>query len=432
MRVRRILFLSLVLSAPLAAQDTIPPRGVRLGLTYPAGTNPGIAVLPVRGDHGDSVRAILQRDLDFSDRITLVGLNADELPPVSGEPNFELFAKLNVTGVVAATVTSDGLHVTVYDVSKKNPMQVLPGIALPSPALSAEWRMAVHRAADDIELWARGVRGISATRIAFARAGRLWLADSDGESAAPVAGTDGALVAAWDPSGTSLAFNLLATVGAGIAIRDLSTGTTRRLTQPSRSGAYGAPVFSPDGTTLLYSYGEDGTDLWSIDLTTANPRPMRRTFGRGSQINTSPSFSPDGSRIVFMSDRLGHPEVYISDADGSNAEPLTPWVFGDQLQRTNPSWSPDGLRVAYQSRTDGEFQLMTISPTGKSINALTNDTQNEDPSWAPDGRHLVFTSRRAGTDQLWVLDTESGRIRQLTRGSSASKASAWSPPLFKR
>jgi TolB protein len=75
---------------------------------------------------------------------------------------------------------------------------------------------------------------------------------------------------------------------------------------------------------------------------------------------------------------------------------------------------------------------MTISPTGKNVNALTSASQNEDPSWAPDSRHLVFTSRRTGTDQLWVLDTESGRLRQLTHGTAASKAGAWSPLLFKR
>jgi TolB protein len=428
-----LVWLSLVASAPLLAQDSVA-KGVRLGLTYPAGTSPGIAILPVRGDHGDSVRAILQNDLDLGDRVTIVGQNAGDLPPVIGEPNLDLFAKLNVVGVVEATITADGLRVRVFDVSKKHPVQVMPGVSLPPFALSADWRMAIHRAADDVELWATGVHGISSTRVAFQRAGKLWTVDIDGENATMIPGSDGGLSPAWDPTGRLLAFNLSASVSAGVAVRDLTAGTTRRITPIAGSGSYGPPVFCPDRGTLLYSFIVDGSaDLWAVDPAASNSHPKRVTVGRGSQINTSPSCSPDGSRIAFMSDRIGHPEVYISDADGSNTDLLTNLGFiGDQLQRSNPSWSPDGRLISYQSRTDGEFQIMTISPTGKNVNALTSASQNEDPSWAPDSRHLVFTSRRTGTDQLWVLDTESGRLRQLTRGSAAGKAGAWSPLLFKR
>lgn len=434
MRIRHLLSLFLVASAPLLAQDSSVAKGVRLGLTYPTGTTPGIAILPVRGDRGDSVRAILQNDLDLSDRITIVGQNANDLPPVSGEPNFELFAKLNVMGIVEATITADGLRVRVFDVSKKHPVQVMPGTSLPAVALSADWRMAIHRAADDIELWATGVHGISATRVAFQRAGKLWTVDIDGENAAVIPGTDGGLSPAWDPTGRLLAFNLSASVNAGVAVRNLVAGMTRRITPIAGSGSYGAPVFCPDGGTLLYSFMVDGSsDLWAVDPSLPIAHPKRVTVGRGGQINILPSCSPDGSRIAFTSDRIRHPEVYISDADGSNTDLLTNLGFiGDQLQRSNPSWSPDGRLIAYQSRTDGEFQIMTISPTGKNVNALTSSSQNEDPSWAPDSRHLVFTSRRTGSDQLWVLDTESGRLRQLTRGPAASKAGAWSPLLFKR
>ena len=119
------------------------------------------------------------------------------------------------------------------------------------------------------------------------------------------------------------------------------------------------------------------------------------------------------------------------DADGTGAELLTPFAFGDQYYRSNPDWSPDGRSVAFQSQIAGQFQIMTISLRDRSVKQHTSESTNEDPSWAPDGRHLVFTSSRSGVKQLWVLDTESGRVRQLTRNGGARLA-AWSPRLGSR
>ena len=113
------------------------------------------------------------------------------------------------------------------------------------------------------------------------------------------------------------------------------------------------------------------------------------------------------------------------DADGTNAELLTSFVFGEQSYQANPDWSPDGRLVAYQAQIAGRFQVKTIAVRDRSTRVLTSEGLNEDPSWAPDGRHLVFTSTRSGSRQLWVVDVESGRMRQLTRNAGA-RSPSWS------
>jgi TolB protein len=155
------------------------------------------------------------------------------------------------------------------------------------------------------------------------------------------------------------------------------------------------------------------------------PDAVRKiTVGRGSD-NMSPTFSPDGRQLAFTTNRTGRPEVYISDADGTNAELLTSFG-GDQSYNSNPDWSPDGRAIAYQSQVAGRFQVITIGLRDRSPKRLTSDGINEDPSWAPDSRHIVFTSNRAGTPQLFVLDVESGRTRQLTHSAVKVRTGDWS------
>jgi TolB protein len=177
----------------------------------------------------------------------------------------------------------------------------------------------------------------------------------------------------------------------------------------------------------VYTHGEEnGTDLYLVPAFGSDPA-RRITVGHGTD-NTQPTFSPDGRRLAFTSGRSGHPEVYITNVDGTEPDLLTPFQFGDDIYRASPNWSPDGRLVAFESRVNGRFQIETIALRDRSVKQLTSDGINEDPKWAPDSRHLVFTSNRTGVRQLFILDSESGRTRQLTFGGPA-RLSAWSRSL---
>jgi TolB protein len=420
-----VLLFAVLCSLPSGAraQDTTATRGVRIGLTYAPGTRPGVLVLPVAGPNADSVKAILLRDLDYGDRVSVI-------PSDSGAPggalNYPAYAAAGAAAVVQASVTPSGsLHIAVHDVAGARVMNALD-FPLGAPALGPDWRLAVHRGADEIERVITGVRGIAATRAAFVRDGSVWIVDSDGAGVHAVPGTTGGLSPAWHPSGRYLGYDELANTGhQTIVVRDLVAGAvSRRITTQYTLNI--SPAFSPDGSTLVFAAGDDGSDLFSAKAFENSP-PARLMASRGFS-NASPSFSPDGKQIAFTSNRLGHAEVYIMDADGTNPDLLTTTAFGDQLYRSDPDWSPDGRRVAFQSQIGGVFQIMAINLRDRSVQSLTSEGRNDEPSWAPDGRHLLFTSTRTGTKQLWVLDTESGRTRQLTHGDAA-RMGAWSPHL---
>ena len=430
---RRLAFLAVAFLAvaPVADAQRDSTGGVRIGLTYRAGTRPGVVVLPVTGTSGDSLQAIVERDLDFGDRVTVVGGEAGRsLVPAAGAGgriNYDLAARLGGAAVLQVSMVATGAHVVLHDVAAKQVMNVRD-FPLPSVAPTAEsWRMAVHAISDEVERWVTGVRGIAASRIAYVRDGQVWVIDSDGENPRPISTGTGALSPAWHPTGRYIAYSQFLRTGTQIIVRDLQAGSSRSLVA-SPGGINLTPVFSRAEPNLMaYAHGlSEGTDIVTADWTATTPA-RRVTVGRGTE-NVGPTFSPDGRRMAFTSGRLGHPEVYITDVDGTNAELLTPYEFGDQNYRSSPDWSPDGRAVAFQSRIGGRFQVMTIALRDRAVKQHTSDGANEDPSWAPDGRHLVFTSTRAGSRQLFVLDTESGRTRQLTH-VSAARLAAWSPLL---
>ena len=405
----------------LRAQDTTT-RGVRIGLSYDPSGKPGVVVLPVSGAAGDSIAAIVSRDLDFGDRVNVITLDAPSAGAAvrASIPNWALLAKLGAAAAVQVTPTASGLHVAIYNVATKQTARIRDYPAPPMHDTRA-WRAAVHAMSDDIELALTGVRGIAGTRVMFERGRRLWQVDSDGEqlTALTTAETPGS--SEWSPDGRSIVYNTYAP--SQIVVQAIN-GRPRVVA--SGSGVYISPVFSPDGSSVVYAHGvDDGVDIYSVPVSGGTSR--RISVGRGSD-NVAPSFSPDGRRIVFMSGRAGHPEIYTMDADGTNADLLTPLDIGESAYRASPDWSPDGRQVAFQSRIAGTFQVMTVSLRDRGLKQLTSDGSNEDPSWAPDGRHLVFVSTRGGTRQLWVLDVESGRTRQLTRGAPV-RLPAWSPRL---
>jgi Periplasmic component of the Tol biopolymer transport system len=432
---RRLLALSVIAALSLPAfacgQDTTkaPPLGVRIGLNYAAnGARPGIVFPPIEGN-GDSLGTIISRDLDYSDRMTIIPLDSVTLSAVvTGTPariNYALLTKFGASVLIRGSVIPSGVRIRVYDVAGKKLYHAVD-FALPPGERDGDWRFRVHGISDEIELWLLGIRGIAQTRIAFVHDGQIKVVDSDGEQTRVLRAGTGSLSPAWSYDGRRMVYSVLGNEGTEILEMNLGTGEARRI-PGSSSGLNITPVFSPDGKSVIYSHGGDN----GSDLVIANDSGSIRhlTFGNGAD-NNAPSFSPDGRQITFVSDRSGLPQVYIMDADGTNMQLLAGYDLAVPNYRASPDWSPTGQAIAYEQRM-GDFQVWMIDVRDRVPKQLTLDGENEDPSWAPDGRHLVLSSTRGGTKQLWVLDSESGRYRQLTH-SAGARLSAWSPILMRR
>ncbi|RME97839.1 MAG: FHA domain-containing protein [Chloroflexi bacterium] len=126
----------------------------------------------------------------------------------------------------------------------------------------------------------------------------------------------------------------------------------------------GAPIqgkslkWSPDGTQFVYNGcigGSCGIMISNVDST--GPKLLTN-----NPTDTNPEISPDGSTIVFMSERAGNWEIYRMDMNGDNLEALTSDKSTDGL----PTWSPDGSKIAFVSNRDGEWGIWTMNPDGSN------------------------------------------------------------------
>jgi Tol biopolymer transport system component len=128
----------------------------------------------------------------------------------------------------------------------------------------------------------------------------------------------------------------------------------------------------------------------------------------------SPTFSADGQRIAFGSDRGGGTfNIWIADADGANPIRLTNFTHGFS---GSPGWSPDGEWVAF----DREGDIFLVRVAGGAPRRLTSDGADEfAPSWSKDGRWIYFGSDRGGNDQIWKVSIAGGEARQITAHGGA-------------
>ena len=244
----------------------------------------------------------------------------------------------------------------------------------------------------------------------------------------------------WSPNGTQIAFTHNPFLDPGMSVIN-ADGTRRQRLTVGRGDQ--SPVWSPDSKRIAYSntegvwvinpngsnrqqiFGQDFTypdvtwsndsnriaytdnGIWVMDADGTNRRQL--TIGHGRE----PSWSPDGTRIAFISSL--HSGLWVVDVDGTNERQLASGYS------RSPAWSPDSSRIAYETNQGYAIDIGVIQADGTQLRQITTD-QGRRPVWSPDGTRIAYNSYRGG---IFLVNADgTGRITLTNRDDFNP---SWSP-----
>lgn len=189
-----------------------------------------------------------------------------------------------------------------------------------------------------------------------------------------------------------------------------------------------------------------GLSVWSMNPDGSSPTRLTDDKSRTENLpsfspvyDSSPVWSPDGTKIAFISNRNYTFALYVMNADGSNAQHVA-----EVLEPGEPAWSPHGDKIAFSAGMRGTFfepnklytDIYIVNVDGSGLTQLTRDSgRNGSPTWSPDGKQIAFTSNRDtdGKAKIWVMNADGSNQREIPN-SNIDKGStfpniqlAWSP-----
>ena len=293
----------------------------------------------------------------------------------------------------------------------------------------------------------------------------LWIVALSGspprQLTVPPTGARGDADPAVSPDGTEIAFaRWFTTSSADVFVMNADGGGLRQLSHDSAQ--IQGLSWTPNGKEVIFSSSRDGTyRLWRISASArsgtgpsrvaeAGPNAVTPTISGGpparlvcaraahdfdigridlptrhrageagsdiiasTRTDDSPRFSPDGSKIAFVSDRSGSVEIYVANGDGTNQEQLT-FLGGPS---GSPHWSPDGRSIVFDSLAANNKDIFSIRVDGGTPRRLTSGASQEwRPSYSRDGKWVYFGSDRSHSPQIWKVPSDGGTAVQVTRG----------------
>jgi len=450
---------------------------------------PAVVVLPVDTTAGDSIRTIIQRDLDYGDRIQPLILDsatlADVWQPGDRTINFAPLAQTRASFLLRIRPISTGLHVEIYDalrgLLKQEGSFRLP--RMPANRLAAIRDSLTETLGDKAKATQDALAATQATRDSLARAAQRTTpmkTTRDRANARRAAATRDSLLAELDrldvlireraARDSARVDSLYARAVARDSVARDSVGRERRLgihvasdeierwitgergisatriafvdgTKLKIIDSDGAnertivtanaalsPTWHPSGRYIAYVDANDqGTRIAVVDLRTMRSRLLPAT-SRG--LNITPVFTRDGKSLVWASGGDSPAELVMASFGTDDDTVAVPYVGRPGAETTSPSFSPDGKQMVFMSPVPLTPQLYIMNVNGTGLRLLTppipgKRSYRTGPEWSPKGDEIAF-QQQMGDFQVWTISLKDRAMKQLTFDGENEDPS-WAP-----
>ena len=394
-------------------------------------TQIAVAIAPFRDESGlkQSMTSVIAADLARSGLFKIVDSAGAKPQHEPDQLDYAYWRARGADTIAIGTVSpgSDGryeVRFRLMDAVRQTQVAGFSYVAAPG-----QLRLTAHKIADVVYEKLAGEPGAFATRIAYvvrrpAKRYELHVADADGFSPQTILSSNEPIISPkWSPDGSRLAYVSFEQRKPVVYVQSIVTG--QRQAVANFFGSNSAPAWSPDGRRLAVVLSRDGGSQINIINADGSGQPVR--LAASASIDTEPNFSPDGSAILFTSDRGGAPQIYRIPVSGGQPQRMT----FDGSYNVSARYHPDGKSFTFIHRCSGRFAVAVQDLTTRQVQVLSDGGVDESPGFAPNGRMILYASVAGGRGILAAVSSD-GRVKQrFTDDAGDIREPAWGPIVSK-
>lgn len=352
-------------------------------------------------------------DTRVAQRLKQTLLQCDWFSLVDGAP-----ATYQVTGRHVRDVGSESLALRITNASGE-------GFDVREAASTGAVDTLVFAAVDAILKQVFAVPGLCSSKIAYAVGGQgamkeIFVANFDGTGGTRLTHNSSiSTEPSWGPGGRTLVYTVYENNATGVVMVDIPNRRQRRLSR--FPGLNAGADLSPDARWAALSLSRDRRiELYLLSVAGGTLHRLTQDMA----VESSPCWSPDGTRLCYVSDKGGNPQLYIMPArGGASTKLLSTWD-----ETVSPDWSAVSNQVCFSTRLGGQYVIGVVDMADRSRQRriVTKGAGDwEAPSWAPDGRHVICSRRTGASRSLYMVDTWYGTAVLICQGGDYSLPS-WS------
>ena len=234
---------------------------------------------------------------------------------------------------------------------------------------------------------------------------------------------------ALSPDSKQVALDIMTDFSRHVYVIDIATGQRQNLTEPfGEHQLFAWPTWSGDGkwlASICYQPGDKHNDVCIMDLA---GKVLRNVTRRADDSDSSPSWSPDSSKIAYSSRRgkgrgIWNTEIYVMDINGGNQTNLTNHRAWDRY----PRWSPDGQQILfYSNRELNQDDIYVMNADGTDVVNLTrHPSEDRTHAWSPDGNWITFMSTRDGNWNIYIMEVNGENQTRVTSHPGTESSPIW-------